>query len=243
MPIAPMRMPLRTSQDVPRFLGTANDLPHYIAEVEALCQSRHQPADSDMIKYAVYYTDKLSWDAFAAAQDTLEGLEAWQDFKTAVYKVYLQHKVAHTSVSLPASLLPIPVPTASLPSLLPTASIMPLLLQLPVPTKPLLASALSPTPVPAVPQPAYSPCATPILPVSGPLAAPILPAPLPMHKPVADVPMQQAYAHLTDALSLRHAPPVAAVAPASVQLIPIASLLPSPTPIKHPLPPIHVPLL
>ena len=64
MPAA-LRMPLRTSPDVPRFCGDANGLSRYLEEVQGLCQSRQQAADPNLIKYATYYTDEASWSTFA----------------------------------------------------------------------------------------------------------------------------------------------------------------------------------
>ena len=78
MSAAPMRMPLRTSQDAPRFCGDANDLSRYIAEVESLCQTRRHAADAELVKWAVYYTDEASWSTFAAVRDTLDGPASWQ---------------------------------------------------------------------------------------------------------------------------------------------------------------------
>ncbi|KAF8664354.1 hypothetical protein AX14_006732 [Amanita brunnescens Koide BX004] len=162
-----MRMPLRTSQDVPRFLGTADDLPRYFVEVEALCRSCHRSADSKVIRYAVYYTDESSWDAFAAARDSLEGPKTWQEFKTVIFEFYPQCEVAHMHTSLPASLPSPPMPAVSLPSLPPAApmtptipakslssasdvqSLQPAPLNLPLLAEPLPDGvALSPTPSP-----------------------------------------------------------------------------------------------
>ena len=83
-----MRMPLHTSPDAPRFCGDANDLPHYLAEVKDLCQSRQRSTDTELIKYAVYYTDEASWDTFAAVQDTLNDPATWSEFQAAICDLY-----------------------------------------------------------------------------------------------------------------------------------------------------------
>ena len=155
-------MPLRTSQDAPRFLGTADDLPRYFAEVEALCRSCHRSADSEVIRYAVYYTDESSWDAFAAARDSLEGPKTWQEFKAVIFEFYPQREVAHTHTSLPASLPSPPMPTASLPSLLPAA---PVTHSSPQPPAPALMLSLAALEVPLSPAVPMTP-AIPTLPLS-----------------------------------------------------------------------------
>ena len=171
MPTAPTRMPLRTSQDAPRFLGTADDLPRYFEEVEALCRSCRRSADSEVIRYAVYYTDESSWDAFAAARDSLEGPKTWQEFKTVVFEFYPQREVAHMHLSLPASLPLPPMPTASLPSLLPAAPVTHSSPQSPAPAVMLTQAALqvllsAPSNVPEAPVlPQQLPAVAPPLPV------------------------------------------------------------------------------
>ena len=179
MPAAAARMPLRTSQDAPRFLGAADDLPRYFEEVEALCRSCHRSADSEVIRYAVYYTDESSWDAFAAARDSLEGPKTWQEFKTVVFEFYPQREVAHTQSSLQASLPPLPVPFAPPSSLLP-AIVTPPSPQLPAPAEALHAPVLTlsltaleaqPFPVPPMlPSPAQA--SPPHVPAAAPRLSP-----------------------------------------------------------------------
>ena len=109
-----MRMPLRTSQDAPRFCGDANDLPRYLAEVEALCHSRGRSAKIELIKWAVYYTDEASWSTFAAAQDALADPACWIEFQAAIQDLYPRYKVIHAAKPLHATLQP----PAAIPMLL-----------------------------------------------------------------------------------------------------------------------------
>ncbi|KAF8669041.1 hypothetical protein AX14_006083 [Amanita brunnescens Koide BX004] len=146
MPAAAARMPLRTSQDAPRFLGTADDLARYVAE------------------WVVYYTEGLTWDTFALTRDALPEPGTWEDFKAAICDIYLQHEAAHTSTPLPASLLPISVSFALQPALLPATPIAPsspslasAALQLLLPAEASLLPALS-----DCPRPARSPVAVPV---------------------------------------------------------------------------------
>ena len=81
-------MPLRTSQDAPCFLGTADDLPRYIAEVEELCKSRQKLSDPELVKWAVYYVDGDLWDSFALTRDALADPASWDDFKRALHEVF-----------------------------------------------------------------------------------------------------------------------------------------------------------
>ena len=94
MPAA-LRMLLRTSQDAPRFCGDANDLSHYIAEVESLCQARQHATDAELVKWVVYYTDEASWSTFATVRDTLDGPTSWLDFKATIHDMYPVHEAAH----------------------------------------------------------------------------------------------------------------------------------------------------
>ena len=106
-------MPLRSSHDRPSFAGTANDLPHYIAEVEALCQRTQRASDAELIKYAVYYTEGAAWDSFAATRDALAEPGTWDEFRAAIHGMYPSHDDADMAVPLPASLPPHATPAPS----------------------------------------------------------------------------------------------------------------------------------
>ena len=77
------------------------DLSRYIAEVKALCQSCQRLMDTKLIKYAVYYTDEGSWNAFATVQDMLDDPKAWEEFKTAICVMYPICKAAHIPSAMP----------------------------------------------------------------------------------------------------------------------------------------------
>ena len=100
-----LHMPLHTSPDVPHFCGDANDLPRYLTEVEDLCQSRQQMTGPECIKYAVYYTDKSSWNIWDSAREVLADPASWEDFKSAMQDLYPRYEVVHAHMPLPASLL------------------------------------------------------------------------------------------------------------------------------------------
>ncbi|KAF8659255.1 hypothetical protein AX14_007629 [Amanita brunnescens Koide BX004] len=199
MPTAAARMPLRTSQDAPRFLGTADDLPRYITEVEELCKSRQKSSNPELVKWAVYYVDGNLWDSLALTRDALADPASWEDFKRTLHEVFPQHKVASRSASLAASLPPLPMPSALLPSPLPATPIGSSLPQPPAPAVTLslatLNALLSPTlsNMPKVPNlPQLSPATAPLSPIQLRLLhtpAPALrspsipPAPKPLHAP------------------------------------------------------------
>ena len=207
MPSA-LHMPLRTSPDAPHFCGNANSLFHYLAEVEDLCQSRQRSTDTELIKYAVYYTDEASWDTFAAIQDTLNDPATWPEFQAAICDLYPIRKDAHAPAALPALLPPSSVPSAPLLGpLLPAAAVLL--------TSDALQALLLPTPIaaslPPVPPPPV-PCTLPdtaeSLPVSRP--QPLLPASVPCLPlpPVPPDPPPVAWSPLPAGASL---PPVPAV--------------------------------
>jgi hypothetical protein len=125
MSAAAMRMPLCTSPAVPHFCGAPNNLPRYLAEVDSLCQNCQWATNVELIKYAIYYTDEMSWDTFAAVRDTLDDPKAWDEFKAVIHDLYPIRKAAHIPAPLPASLpLPLPVPCALLLPPLPTAIVL-----------------------------------------------------------------------------------------------------------------------
>ncbi|KAF8690033.1 hypothetical protein AX14_003148 [Amanita brunnescens Koide BX004] len=185
-------MPLRTGQDAPCFCSDTDDLARYIEEVEGLCHSRQRTSGAELIKFTVYYTDELSYDAFSAARDALADPTSWDEFKQAMHEVYPQHKGQAIAVSLPASLPPLPVPSASLPSLLPATPVTPLVPQFPAPTVMLTQAALqalsrpAPSKLPAIPAMSLSSASDtqallpPALPLSLPLFFPpdMSPAPV-----------------------------------------------------------------
>ncbi|KAF8671259.1 hypothetical protein AX14_005697 [Amanita brunnescens Koide BX004] len=220
MPAAAARMPLRSSQDAPRFLGTADDLPHYIAEVEELCKSRQKSSDPELIKWAVYSVDGDLWDSFVLTRDALADPASWEDFKCTLHEVFLQHEVASRSASLAASLLPLPVPFAPPPSLLPAMPVTPSLPQLPVPalmmSQAVLEVLLSPL---LLTPPADS--ATPLLPA--PAAPQSLVRACPLHVPAAAPRLSPAS---SDCLLLAEPPQLVFAAPS----LPPNEVLPSPTP-------------
>ncbi|KAF8678488.1 hypothetical protein AX14_004722 [Amanita brunnescens Koide BX004] len=133
MPSTAACMPLRTSQDAPCFLGTADDLAHYVVEVEELCQACQQSANTDLIKWSVYYTEGPTWDMWSTMRDSLPDPKTWEEFKAAICNVYPQHKEAHVQAPLAALLPPLPMPFAPLPSMLSAVPISPLLPQLSAP--------------------------------------------------------------------------------------------------------------
>ena len=187
MSTTPMSMPLRTSPDAPYFCGDANDLPHYLTEVEDLCQSRQWMTGPERIKYAVYYTDESSWNIWDSAREVLADPASWEDFKSAMQDLYPRYKVVHAPMPLPASLLPPAAVPCILPPFPPPAAAVLLALDAiqallsagapsmrpsEVPAKPLLQSVFtSQVPLPALPpatpiaesQPV--PCALPKTPV------------------------------------------------------------------------------
>jgi hypothetical protein len=128
-----MRVPIHTCPDAPCFRGSADELPHYIAAVEDLCHSRPWTADANFIKYAAHYTDKKSWDAFAAVRDMLDDPKTWDGFKTAIGDMYPHFEETHEPAPLPAPTPPVAAPSAAPP---PIAHLVPLL-----PSAPLLSPA------------------------------------------------------------------------------------------------------
>ncbi|KAF8626630.1 hypothetical protein AX14_011444, partial [Amanita brunnescens Koide BX004] len=96
MPVAP-RMPLRASHDAPHFLGTASDLPRYIAEVEMLCQCCQRSSEEELIKYTTYFVEESSWDSFALTRDALEDPASWEEFKSALHNIYPQQRLSPAS--------------------------------------------------------------------------------------------------------------------------------------------------
>ena len=92
MPAFSPCMLLRASQDMPRFLGTAGDLSHYIVEVEMLCKSCQRSSEAELIKYTTYFVEESSWDSFVLARDALEDPTSWEEFKSALYNIYPQHE-------------------------------------------------------------------------------------------------------------------------------------------------------
>ena len=85
-----LHMPLHSSDDVPSFAGTAVDLCHYLADIEALCQHCQCATDKELIKRAVYYMQGESWDMFSITRDPLAEPRSWSDFKTVIEGVYVE---------------------------------------------------------------------------------------------------------------------------------------------------------
>ena len=159
-----LRMPLRTSQDAPRFCGDANDLSRYIAEVESLCQTRQHAADAELIKWACYYTDKKSWDTWTAIRDALASPASWLDFKAAIHDMYPVHEAAHAPMPLPASLLPSATVPCALPPAAPIVESLPAALPVPLlPADPICVPLLPPSPsTAALPVPPTEPQLLPV---------------------------------------------------------------------------------
>ena len=201
---AALCMPLHTSQDALQFCGDANNLSHYIAEVESLCQTCQHATNAELIKWACYYTDEESWDTWTAVRDTLANPASWLDFKAAIHDMYPVREAARAPGPLPmpvtaAPTLMLPVPTGPLPACAPHLLPPPMPPQS-VPTAPSLPNAampiahaqslalaaplksmMPPLPVPSVLPPAVSAITAPMplpLPIpAGPLPNRVLPMP------------------------------------------------------------------
>ena len=186
-----------------------DDLFQYIAKVESLCWKCQHATDDELIKWAVYYTDESAWDVFASTRELLEELKKWEDFKAAISDLYPQYEHIHTHMPLPVPSPPVTMPPKDSPatavmldpaalqvlflSLPPTPAAPPLLSAAPrfppphapaAPPLPPAESALSPTPVLPIPQPALiTPASLPTAsrPCAPPTAAITAPAQVPPH--------------------------------------------------------------
>ncbi|KAF8694641.1 hypothetical protein AX14_001998 [Amanita brunnescens Koide BX004] len=263
MPATAVRMPLRTSQDAPWFLGAADDLARYVAEVESLCKKCQRSTDANLIKWAVYYMEGPTWDTWAITRDALPKPKTWDGFQSAICDVYPQHE-AHTQSPLHASLPslaapitpwspqpPAPALTLSLAAL--DALLSPALSNMPeAPGLPQLSPATAPlspvqvrlphTPAPALRSPSILPA-----PVSKPLHVPAIAQLLSdaLHLPPSvEASQLPTTIPLPCALSLSRSPspllchpPVAVVAPALKSPCPAAQQMLPAAPIVLPLPP------
>ena len=220
MSAAALRMPLRTSQEAPSFSGAAHSLSRYLMMIEALCQDRRWTTAPELIKWAVYYADEMSEDAFAAARDALADPSSWDEFKATICGLYPQYEEAPMSVPLHASLLP--------PAVIPCAPLPPLLSAAAVLLAPDAIQALLLHPAPLMPS-RLLPVPLEMVPTALPLPAPLVPSPPPMSAAPAPMP---ACAPLSPAPSVPVSPPV----PPDPPLLPCAPLLPT-----LPVPPDPVP--
>ena len=82
------RMPIRTSKEAPCFQGAASGLERYIEDIELLCADCQKSGDAELIRWAIYYTDKKSSDTCATTCDALENPKTWEDFKKAIQDIY-----------------------------------------------------------------------------------------------------------------------------------------------------------
>lgn len=185
-----MQTLLCTSQDAPCFCGAADDLSHYITEVEILCKACQCTTDTKLIKWAVCYTDESSWNTWAAICDALADPMSWKEFKDVIHDMYLLHQEAHMILGLQASLPPFSMP----PALLPAAAILPTLdatqallsacapLTLPsfIPAKLLLLPIVMPQPLPLPTVSVLLPPAADALPTLPPCYGPFGPSPMPL---------------------------------------------------------------
>ena len=112
-----IRMPLRTSQDVPHFHSATDNPSGYAEEVEVLCQSCQRTSDTEFIKYVIYYTDEESWNTWSDIRDTLDDPKSWQEFKTAICGLYPQYEHAQVHAPLPASFPQVPASAVCPPTL------------------------------------------------------------------------------------------------------------------------------
>ncbi|KAF8628491.1 hypothetical protein AX14_011242, partial [Amanita brunnescens Koide BX004] len=141
---ATARMPLRASQEAPRFSGAANDLSIYLATVEVLCREHQRSSEAELIKYAVYYADESSWDSLTLARDSLDDPTSWGEFKQTVHGFYPQHEDSPIVVSQQAS-----PPTPAVASKLSAFALPPTNIPLPVALLP-LAAPTTESPAPTV---------------------------------------------------------------------------------------------
>jgi len=100
----PIRMPIRSSKEAPRFQGVASSLARYLEDVELTCDDRERSADEERIKWAIYYTDEKSSEIWTATRDALKEPHGWDAFKKAIAEIYpeAQPDRRHTIAALRA---------------------------------------------------------------------------------------------------------------------------------------------